>query len=121
VRTNDAGYQASIRSREKLAAFQRKADLKTIMADPSGRRFIYDLVMERCKFGEVYAGNDAGIHRHAGRREVGIELTNEIQDVAPQFWQLMIAEQLEAKQNERLLREAAETKSSRERGEPADA
>jgi hypothetical protein len=108
----DEGQRAKLAALEKLWASQRKLDLKVVMSTPVGRRFIYDLLFEKCGLMNVYPAQDSGIYRHEGRREVGQMLAREIQQERPDEYVLMLNEHLQETQEYLKLREAALTPSA---------
>lgn len=80
---------------QKQAAKQRRDDLIFIMADPRGRRFIWD----QLEFTEVFSvGWDpsAKIHFNAGKRNVGLRLFQELHQVCPDLYLLMAKEAADA-------------------------
>lgn len=76
---------------------QRQEDIKSVLATPAGRRFIWALLDERSGvFGPSFAGEAPHTTAYReGVRSVGIELVKELQRVSPGQYVLMVAEQLE--------------------------
>jgi hypothetical protein len=109
--TQDPEVQKKLRDLDKLVEQQRRVDIRWLMGHEAGRRFVYDLVFERCELQSVYPGQDSGIYRAEGRREVGLKLAAEIQRHHPEQYVRMIQEQVEWRDNFKKLREAALTPS----------
>lgn len=68
------------------------SDLHEIMSTPAGRRLLYALI-DRCGvFGSAF---DKDTHTMAfleGRRSVGIDFTQQLQEAVPEFYLQMIVE-----------------------------
>jgi hypothetical protein len=101
--------QGKLRNRDKVVELQRQADLKLIMDSPGGRRFMYDMIFERCGTMNVYPGSDSGIYRHEGQRTLGAKLVLDLQEKLSVQYVQMINEHLEALTSDQKLREAALT------------
>lgn len=99
--------QEKLRQREKLAQKQVLKDLSDVIGTPAGRRFLYDLIFRRCGVMAIYAMQDSGIYRHEGRRGLGIELAQDVQEIFPELYIKMITERLQDQENEQRLRSAA--------------
>ena len=104
---SNPNIQGKLRNREKLQEDQRKEDLKAVMGIQAGRRFIYDLLFEKCGLMNVYNAQDSGIYRHEGKREVGQKLAGELQTELPELYLSMVDEHLRDAANEKKLRDAA--------------
>lgn len=103
----DETFQGKLRNREQQAERQRKRDLATIMSMPEGRRFMYDLLFNRCSMMAVYLGQDSGIYRHEGRRSLAVELGQELQTDLSENWVKMVQEHLAEQTNDAVIRNAA--------------
>lgn len=113
----DPVVQGKLRNREKLAEVQRRADLREIMAMPAGRRFMYDMIFNRCVLMDLYPAQDSGIYRHEGKRSVGASLVVELQESQTESYILMIAEHMRDQETDKKLRDAAQSKREIEDGE----
>ena len=99
----DPRKQGKLRDLQTHQNDQRKADLIWVMQAPQGRRFVHEMIFNACELMAIYPGQDSGIYRAEGRREVGFKLAREIQDLIPNEWTLMLAErQEEVKEYKRL-------------------
>lgn len=85
-----------------------KADLTTIMATPSGRRFMWNLVEACGVLDASFAGDERMTAYNEGRRSVGIELVQRLQAVTPDAYLKMVVEQATLAAEEGLRRQAAE-------------
>ena len=110
--TQDPRKQGKLRDLQKRREEQRKADLGFVMRAPQGRRFMHGLIFDGCELFSVYPGQDSGIYRHEGRREVGFRLAKEIQETLPEEWLLMVDEYLTEADDYRKQHEAALTNSN---------
>lgn len=91
--------------RSKNEAEQRKADVVHVMASPSGRRVIWDLL----EFTGVFSvGWDpsAKIHFNAGMRNVGLKLFQELHQVCPDLYLEMAREADEASKKRQVIDDA---------------
>jgi hypothetical protein len=80
---------------QKLAVKKRKEDLMFVMADPRGRRVVWD----QLEFTGVFSvGWDpsAKIHFNAGMRNVGLRLFQELHQVCPDLYLMMAKEAADA-------------------------
>jgi hypothetical protein len=98
--------QGRLRGREKLKEEVRRADLAVIMVLPEGRRFMYDLVFERCRLMGIYDGQDSGIYRSEGRRSLGAELCLELQAQHTDMYILMVTERMRSQVEDSVVRDA---------------
>lgn len=101
--------QKKIRERERWIERQRVAALQAVMATPEGRRFVSDLIYNRCRWGGAYATNDSGLYRHEGRRAVGVELIAELESHCYDLYVLMVTERMAAQHDDKAARDAAIT------------
>lgn len=87
---------------EKRRKRQLDDSLKEIMASESGRKFMHWLIFEQCRmFGAVTDlaikdGHCASLHSwlEDGRRQVGMDLLNYVQALAPAEQLLMVEEKI---------------------------
>jgi hypothetical protein len=114
-RNSDESYQGKVKSRERLALEQRRADIREVMASAAGRRFIYNLIFDSCGLMNLYPAQDSGIYRHEGQRTVGFRLATELQMEHTSNYIAMISEHLRDQENERKLADAAATPTSDEK------
>lgn len=105
--------QDKLRSREKLAREQRRADLAHVASSPDGRRFLYRMIFDECNLMSLYPGQDSGIYRNEGQRSVGFRIALEMQTDHTESYVAMIMEHLRDQENEKKLRDAALTDSSK--------
>ncbi len=70
---------------------QRKDDVLYIMADPGGRRYVWDLLSFTGVF-SVGWDPSAKIHFNAGMRNVGLKLFQELHQVCPDLYLVMAKE-----------------------------
>ena len=99
--------QDKLRSREKLARKQQLKDMSDVISTPGGRRFLYDFIFRRCGVMAIYALQDSGIYRHEGRRGLGVEVAQELQENFSELYIKMVAERLQDQQTEQVLKDAA--------------
>lgn len=79
------------KKKEKLRKTQEREDLRTVLALPAGRRFLWRL-LEHCKvFGSVWHAS-ALIHYNSGIQDVGHFLMEEIEEADRAAFLLMINE-----------------------------
>jgi hypothetical protein len=77
----------------RLEADQAAADLKAVMADPAGRRFVWRLL----ELAGIYRASFAGESTHAtafneGQRSGGLRMLSEIFSACPGSYELMVKE-----------------------------
>lgn len=92
---NDRRAQKRKKQREARAIAKRREDTAFVMSDERGRRFMYELIFYRLGLQDVYQSNDAGIHRHEGRRDAAVKLGLELQADHADAYILMIMERME--------------------------
>lgn len=100
VRTDDEGTINFLREREKDTARQADDDLRSLMASPAGRRFIFHLAYDICGVENGIWSPSAEIHFQEGRRSVGIQVKNDAQRIAPREYVMMIQERINATANQ---------------------
>lgn len=99
--------QRALKQHEKAKEQQRVADMKWIMSDPRGRRFMFALLDQRCiVFSRSYTGSSETYLRE-GRRAVGIELMEELQEKFSDQYVTMVGEAFHIKKHDDLVVEAA--------------
>jgi len=101
-------YQGKLKNRAENIERTRRRDLLAIMSMAEGRRFMYDLLFNRCNLMAVYGGQDSGIYRHEGRRALAVEMGAELQEgnYAP-LWVKMVEEHLAELQDDAVVKSAA--------------
>jgi hypothetical protein len=104
---SNESFQGKLRNRQEQAERQRRRDLAEIMSTPSGRRFMYDLLFNRCNMMAVYLGQDSGIYRHEGRRSLAVELGQELQTDLAEHYVKMVQEHLAELADDAVIRGAA--------------
>jgi hypothetical protein len=92
----DEDSQDNRNKREDLRLTQSNDDFKSIMAEPSGRRFMWELLGICCVFRASFTGNSETFFRE-GMRNVGLTLLNRINDICPEHYVTMLLEQRKAK------------------------
>lgn len=114
---SDAQYQDRLRLVERVRARQRDQDMKTLMSHAWGRRLAYTLGFE---LGRLHAQSFApsvkdgvamlGITAHReGRREMAADFIGRIQEVAPDLYLTMMAEQIHERQTDLALEHRPES------------
>ena len=95
--------QKHLREIEKQRSALDAHDLESILSLPTGRRFMWRLIANRCEYGSLsYAGirnGDETVFRE-GRRSIGVGLWNEIQDKHPHLFKTMFTEAVDAAMKE---------------------
>lgn len=105
---------AKLRSREKVEEELLRDAMKQVMALPAGRRVMYDLIFEKCRVMDVYAGQDSGIYRHEGRRSLGTEIILDLQANHTEQYILMVSDRMRERKLDQSYRDAVTTKDSQE-------
>lgn len=99
--------QRELRSRKDDLETIRIGDLKFILSEAAGRRFVFDLIDRRCLvFSPSYTGNSETYLRE-GMRKVGIEMMQEVQKLFPEQYVKMINEQFNLQRQNALVEEGA--------------
>lgn len=83
--------------REKRNRIQELEDLRWILNDPRGRRFIWRL-LAICGVNRVGMTGDKWTFFHLGERNVGVKLTAEVAEASPEAYIEMIKESLKEEQ-----------------------
>lgn len=105
---SDGQVQEEIRRIEKRRALEHAEDLRKLMSELNGRRFIYWLVFEHCSVGEssvdlaIKDGACAGQHAYYrdGFKQVGRDLLSEVMAVSPENYLRMMTERINASEQE---------------------
>jgi hypothetical protein len=95
------------RNAQKLAERDRqnRDDLRAVLATPAGRRFVFRLLDDRCKVSSVsFTGNSETFYRE-GRRSVGVELMQIIQEIAPDAWLQALNEEMTVRVKDHMFKE----------------
>jgi hypothetical protein len=88
---------------------QTLRDLRWVMSTAQGRRFMFDLIDQRCLvFSPSYTGNSETYLRE-GRRIVGIEVMREVQKECAAEYVQMMSEAFNLKKRDDLVEAAAQT------------
>jgi len=88
--------------KEKFREEQEMNDLRFVMNNRAGRRFMYRYI---CKCGvfklSAQGGSvqDQSTFLNEGRRDIGLSLLGDIQDAAPEAYSLMMSEANQEKEN----------------------
>lgn len=104
-------YQRRAKQREHLKELQRKEDVRWIMTDIRGRRFMYDTIFQRSDLLGIYPGQDSGIYRHEGFRAFAAVVCAELQKDFPDEYVLMINEHIVSMKQDRQPEEKDEEES----------
>lgn len=78
-----------------LALEIERADAKTVLGTPEGRRWVWALLESCDVWGEAPA-DPIEQNRHAGRRDVGIAVMRRLQQLLPGEYNLMVQEAAKA-------------------------
>jgi hypothetical protein len=91
----DAGDRRHVERREKTAKaahLQRNEDVRWLMGDPRGRRFVWDLLAKAGLFRSSLAGTAEFTAFNEGRRDVGLVLLADLMRLCPGQYARMQAE-----------------------------
>lgn len=106
--------QRELRDHKNLQERQRKSDLGWVMSTPQGRRFIFDLIERRCGvFSASYTGNSE-TYLKEGKRLVGIDLMEEVQQEFSNEYVQMTSEAFHGKRRDALAEAVANKIASEE-------
>lgn len=97
-----------MKDREKFIEQTRKEAVRFVLSTPQGRRFVADLIYDRCRWGGAYPGNDSGLYRHEGRRAVAVELIAEFETLFHDEYVLMVTERMQDRHDDKAARDAAQ-------------
>lgn len=98
--------QDRLRKRERSHERQHADDVKALAQSPAFRRFLWRTAGRLNVFG--YSGPDAALQFHEGRRSAGVDMLAEMQSLAPDAYALMVAEQMAARADDQIHKQAAE-------------
>lgn len=80
--------------KEKRREQQAEDDLRALLQQPAGRRFLMRLIAQKCHtFQTSYHPSGQQFAANEGRRGVGVELMTEIMALDPEAWITMLREQ----------------------------
>lgn len=82
---------------ENIELRRRARDISIVLSSVEGRRFYWRLLCECGVFTSSYTGNNTTFFNE-GRRQIGLMLLNELNDIAPDAYLVMLKEskQMEA-------------------------
>lgn len=73
----------------KKDELNRESDVRAVMDTVQGRRFVWDLLEKTGMFNSRFIEKSLLMYWFAGRRDMGLELFNELTTVCPeQFWKM---------------------------------
>lgn len=93
----NAGDEAQVKGRKRKAEIEREReieDLKWVMADPKGRRFVWSLIEASDVGKSPFNTNTAQMAFNAGRQVAGITLADALKEHDPKGYLLMQSEAL---------------------------
>lgn len=106
-RTDDPGSASRERRRQEDEKRQHEADIREMLRIPAGRRFLWWLISSKCNtFGGIFTGNSATFFNE-GRRSIGYEVMEEIQNIDPDAYGRMVVERMNALKEFNSIEEAA--------------
>lgn len=88
---------AATAEEERLAREKEQNDLRWVMSNKQGRRFIYRLLSEAGVYRLSFNTNNAVMAFNEGGRNIGLNLLNNVMGSCPERYTEMLAEQKEAK------------------------
>lgn len=91
LNADDESQVVRARDRDKLRAERDAADLKAVLSTAQGRRFFWRLVGKTGLLRSSMTGNSQTFYLE-GRRSIGIELWDEMEQTAPEAYLLMLNE-----------------------------
>jgi hypothetical protein len=107
--------QDKLHELEREADLQQRKDLSEIMALPAGRRFLLDIIERRCNsHGSGVSWSGSEMYFNQGRRQVGIDLREELKTLAPEAYCDMLVEGVRAAAASIARHKAAEELSERD-------
>ena len=90
---DDVGLRRREQSeRDRLAAEEHRADLQWLMQDRRGRRIARWMLGVTQLHARVFVPDAMELSRREGRREVGIEIEDEIREASLEGWLSMLKE-----------------------------
>jgi hypothetical protein len=103
---SDSRRAAELRKREKFVRQQQDSDVRRLMAEPHGRRFVYRLLYGLCGLEASSVHSSGSItYLNEGRRAVAIELKGALHRVCPADYVRMVQEAVFAQQEDEARRE----------------
>lgn len=102
VDTYDSGDERQVREKRRKQATeqdQRKADLRTLMSMPEGRRTLIWLLGLTGPYRTSFATNALQMAHLEGVRSVGLQLTDALAGVDPEGWVRMQLDIMQPKEN----------------------
>lgn len=90
------------RKREHLAREQLRADIAEILAKPSGRRYLWELLNRGFLFSSIWSGNSE-IHKHEGMRMFALSIKDDIESVDPRLFLDVLAVRMNEETPEEVL------------------
>ena len=94
VRTEEAGARANLRAR--MAAEQALADLRSVMGEPAGRRFMWGLLGDCGLYAASFNNSGSITAFNEGKRDIGLRLLARITQDCPEQYLAMQAEAIAA-------------------------
>lgn len=91
---------AATAEEERLAREKEQSDLRFVMSNKQGRRFVWRLLSRAGLYQSSFNTNNAVMAFNEGNRNAGLQLLNEIMETCPERYTDMLAEQKEAKEKD---------------------
>lgn len=82
---------------ERLQQEREQSDLRFVMSNKQGRRFMWRLLSRAGVYQSSFNTNNAVMAFNEGNRNAGLQQLNEIMETCPERYTEMLAEQKEAK------------------------
>lgn len=92
--TDLAAQQEHDSEQQRASAFYRKRelhDIKTMMSEPMGRRFMWSLLGRAGVFLSCFTGNSTTFFNE-GKREIGLQYMHMINEACPELYHVMVTE-----------------------------
>jgi hypothetical protein len=77
---------------KKAERFQELSDIKEVMKNPSGRRFMWRLLSKCGIWRDGLGRTDQMTYVFVGRRQIGLEQMHALLDASPDLWNQMLEE-----------------------------
>lgn len=91
--SGDSAAQAELRKYDALREAQYRSDLGAVLATPQGRRVLYRIIFTVAGAESLsFTGSNEGTNFREGRRDVGLTLIREAQDLHPEAYLAMLSE-----------------------------
>jgi hypothetical protein len=84
---------------EKFRLDEASEDLRFVMSTPRGRRFMHSLLGKSGLLKRAFSENAIAMSRAEGRREIGIELMEAIDEACPEQYFVMMKEAKKEEEN----------------------